>query len=108
MPPDAGPGGGSKVLLHKSESNGHLVYDGIVVSAGLIVHAPTSVDELQLVRLCHQLLHLMAREREVGKDEGRERRRREGEREEGGREGGGRERGRKGGRKGEVVVGGRR
>ena len=87
MPPNARSGRGAKVLLHKPQAKGHLIDDGIVVCAGLVVHAPSSIDELQLVGLCHQLPHL---QREGGREGGRKRKGREerGGEKRGGREGG--------------------
>ena len=48
----------SKVLFHKSQSHSHLVNDRVVVGDSLIIHCPSSIEELQLAGLCHQLSYL--------------------------------------------------
>ena len=58
VPADSRSSGGSKVLLHESQPNGHLVDDGVVVRGCLIVHTPSSINELQLMGLCHQFTDL--------------------------------------------------
>ena len=73
MPPDSRASRRSEIFLHKSKSDWHLVYDGIVVCGSFIIHAPSSIDELQLAGLCHQLTYLHTCEWEGGEKKRRER-----------------------------------
>ena len=58
VPRDPWSGRRSKVLFHKPQSHSHLIDDRVVVGDSLIIHCPSSVEELQLAGLCHQLSYL--------------------------------------------------
>ena len=48
---------GTKRVVHKPQPQAHLINDGVVISGGLIVHTPSSVDKLQLF-VIHEVLDL--------------------------------------------------
>ena len=48
MPGHLGAGLVPKVVSDKLQAEGHLVDDGVVVGAGLVVHAPAGINEFQL------------------------------------------------------------
>ena len=64
MPGDPRPGFRPEVLLHKPQTKGHLVDDSIVVCAGFVIHAPATIDKLQLAIL-NQLPNLKSQQHTV-------------------------------------------